>query len=244
MSSIVIPNQRILKYLKLSGQLSPIVEDIVKQEIVLSKAQDLGIKVSEKDLQQKSDSLRIAKKLYTTEDTLAWLKEQYLTLDDFEELVRLEVTIEKLMQNLFTAEVEPFFYKHQQDFVGAVMYEVFLNDNDLALDLFYSLTENEITFNQVVNDHISDPQQRRLGGYKGIVTRQNLRPEISSAIFAAQPPQIIRPIITSVGVHLIYVEEIIQPVLNDLLRSQILHQLFNNWLKQEMVEMEVVTTGI
>lgn len=244
MSNVVIPNQRIIKYLKLSCQLASILEDIVKQEIVLSQAEKIGIQVSEQELQQASELMRIIKKLYTIEDTLAWLEEQYLYPDDFEELVRIEVTTKKLMEHLFSEQVESFFYKNQQDFVSAVIYEVFLPDYDLALDLFYSLTEKEITFNQVANEYISDPELRRLGGYKGIVTRQNLRPEISSAIFAAQPPQILRPMITSVGVHLIYVEEIIQPVLDDLLRSKILNQLFNNWLKQEMAEVEIVTSQL
>lgn len=241
MSIIVIPNKKIIKHLQLSLSISSVIEDIVKQEIVMNKVQELEIQVSKQELQQGCDRLRIAQKLYKTEDTMSWLEENYISPEDFEELIRFQITTEKLIEHLFSEQVEPFFYQHQQDFIGAVIYEVFLDDHDLALDLYYSITENELTFNQVAHQYISDPQLRRLGGYKGIVSREHLKPEVSSAIFAAQPPQVLRPIITPTGVLLIYVEEIIQPVLNDSLKSQILNRLFSNWLRQEMALIEVIT---
>ncbi len=241
MSTFVIPNKKIIKYLQLSLKLNAVVAEIVKQEIVLTKAEELGIKATEQELQKAADRLRIARKLYKTEDTLAWLGENYLSPEDFEELVRFEVTAEKFAEQMFSSQVEPFFYQHQQDFTGAVIYEICLDEYDLALDLYYSINENELSFLQVAYGYISDPELRRLKGYQGIVSRQNLKPEVSSAVFAAQPPQVLRPIITATGVLLIYVEEIIQPVLNDSLKTQILNRLFSNWLRQEMATMEIIT---
>ncbi|MEQ9355725.1 MAG: peptidylprolyl isomerase [Coleofasciculus chthonoplastes F2-STO-03] len=51
--------------------------------------------------------------------------------------------------------------------------------------------------------------------------RKELKPEISAAVFAATPPQVLKPIVTSKGVHLIFVEEIIQPELNNKGSSEI-----------------------
>ena len=65
------------------------------------------------------------------------------------------------------------------------------------------------------------------------MSRKDLKPEISAAVFAAKPPQVIKPIVTSKGVHLILVEEIIQPELDNKLASQIISDLFAEWVKEQ-----------
>ena len=57
------------------------------------------------------------------------------------------------------------------------------------------------------------------------------------AIFAAKPPQLIKPVITAVGVHLIQVAEIIEPKLDERLHQQILIELFERWLAEKMIEI-------
>ena len=73
-----------------------------------------------------------------------------------------------------------------------------------------------------------------------MLQRQNLKPEISAAVFAASPPQLLKPILTSMGVHLILVEEIIQPQLDEELYNQIMSGLFSEWLQQELAEIQIV----
>jgi hypothetical protein len=78
------------------------------------------------------------------------------------------------------------------------------------------------------------------GGYLGLVKRQQMKPEISAKVVAATPGEVLKPIVTSKGVHLIKLEEIIQPQLDDKLRYQILSELFEAWLKRQVEEVEVV----
>jgi hypothetical protein len=47
--------------------------------------------------------------------------------------------------------------------------------------------------------------------------------------------------VTSKGVHLILVEEIIELKLTDMLRKKILSNLFSAWVKQQMAQSEFVT---
>ena len=113
------------------------------------------------------------------------------------------------------------------------MYEVILDDEDLAFELFYAIKEGEISFYDVAHKYIQDTELRRKCGYLGIVRRQDLKPEISAAVFAATPPQFLKPIVTSVGIHLIFVEEIIKPKLDEQLRQKIALDMFSEWLKQK-----------
>jgi hypothetical protein len=48
--------------------------------------------------------------------------------------------------------------------------------------------------------------------------------------------------VTSSGVHLILIEEILQPELNNKLRYQILSDLFERWLKQQIENTKAVAS--
>jgi len=96
-----------------------------------------------------------------------------------------------------------------------------------------------MSFYEVAHQYIQDTELRRSGGYRGILQRKDLKPEISAAVFAATPPQILKPIVTSIGAHLILVEEIVQPKLDERLRYKLVSDLFYEWLKGQIEQFEV-----
>ena len=236
-----ISSEDIIRNIKLSCQIPSVVEAIATEKIIALTALELGITVTEEELQQEGDSLRLENKLVKALDTWTWLKKNHLSLDDFEQLVHAKVLSRKLANHLFAEQVLRFFYEHQINYAAAVTYEVILDDRDLALELFYALQECEISFQEIARQYIQDPELRRAGGYQGIRRRTDFRPEIAAAVFAATPPQILKPITTPKGVYLIWVEEIIQPQLDEELRQKIVADLFDAWLKQQIASMEIVS---
>lgn len=240
--AITISSDDILHQVKLSCQIPEIVEQIVSRKVIADAAAEAGIKVETEELQKAADSLRLISKLNSAEETKVWLQKNGLSLDDFEELIYNNVISGKLAHHLFADKVEPFFVEHQLDYAGVVMYEVVLDDEDLAMELFYAVQEGEMSFYEVAHQYIQDTELRRKGGYRGIVQRKELKPEISAAVFAAKPPQVLKPIVTSKGVHLILVEEIIEPELDNKLHYQILSDLFEEWLNQQIEQFKVLTS--
>ncbi|MFN6518648.1 MAG: peptidylprolyl isomerase [Nostoc sp. CreGUA01] len=240
LQTITITNKDILQQVKLSCQIPEIVEEIVSRNFIVSAAKEAGIKVETEELQKAADLLRLMNGLTSADNTWKWLDKYGLSLDDFEEMVYYSSLIAKLTQHLFAEKIEPYFFEHQLDFAGVVIYEVILEDEDLALELFYAIKEGEMSFFDVAHKYIQDTELRRKGGYLGILRRQDLKPEISAAVFAAKPPQILKPIVTLKGLHLVFVEEIIQAELDDNLRHKIASQLFAEWLKEQVQEVEVI----
>jgi parvulin-like peptidyl-prolyl isomerase len=147
---------------------------------------------------------------------------------------------EKLAQHLFGDNIEPWFVEHQLDYAGAVIYEVVLDDEDLAMELFYTLQEGEMKFFEIAQQYIEDTELRRRGGYRGVVRRTEMNPEISAAVFGAKLPQVLKPIVTAKGVHLILLEEVVKPQLDNTLRHQIVADLFSEWIKQQFNRVEIV----
>ncbi|NJR65878.1 MAG: peptidylprolyl isomerase [Leptolyngbyaceae cyanobacterium CRU_2_3] len=237
---MTISHDEILYQLKLSCLIPSTVEGVVTRKVITRIAAEQGIQAELSELQQAADGLRLLNKLQSANDTWLWLQKHNLSLDEFEELVQTTVISSKLANHLFDAQVEPFFVEHQLDYAQAVMYEVVLEDADLAMELFYSIQEGEISFHEVSHQYIQDLELRRCGGYRGPLARTDLKPEISAAVFAATPPQLLKPLITSKGSHLILVEELIQPELNESLRYKILSDLFLAWLKQQVDQVDTV----
>ncbi|QFS44494.1 foldase protein PrsA [Nostoc sphaeroides] len=236
---IPITNEDILHQVKVSCKIPEIVKQIVTSKVIITAAEQAGIKVEVEELQKAADQIRLANKLDNADDTWNWLEKHGLSIDDFEEIAYMSLISSKLVKHLFADKVEPYFFENQLDYVCVVMYEVVLDDEDLALELFYAIKEGEMSFYDVAHKYIQDIELRRQGGYLGIIRRKDLKSDISAAVFAATVPQVLKPIVTSKGLHLIFVEEIIQAELDNKLRNQIITDLFNEWIKQQMKEVEV-----
>ena len=230
----------IIHQVKLSCQIPSITDAVVARKIIAQTAAAEGVKIDLSELQQAADSFRSSQHLESEDATWSWLKKHRLSLDDFEELVHDKVLSSKLAQHLFADKVKPFWVERQLDYVQVAMYEIVLADQDLAMELFYALKEDEISFWDTARQYIQDPVLRRSGGYRGLLRRKDLKPEMSAAIFAAKPPQLLKPIVINQKSHLILVEELIQPKLDDRLHSKILSDLFSTWLNQQVEQAEMV----
>lgn len=237
-----VSSKDLIEQIKMSCQMPKMLEGIATRKIITDAANKVGIKVEIEELQQTADNLRLANKLIRAEDTWEWMAKHHLSLGNFEELVHTNLLSNKLITHLFAERVESLLSEYQLDYAEAVTYEVIFDDEDLALEVFDALQQGKISFPQVAHKYIQNPELRRTGGYQGILRHKDFRrQEIATAIFSATPPQILKPIVTLEGVHLIWVEEIIQPKLDRRLRVKILEDLFTNWLKQELTELEIIT---
>ena len=215
---------------KIAGKIPELIQGILRRKVIARQVQEAGINPTIAELQAAADKFRIVNQLESAEATQKWLRDRFLSIDDFEDMVTQNLISNKLAQHLFGDRVEQIFAQNLLDYSGAIIYEVILEDRNLAMEIFYSLQEGDLSFADVAHQYISVPELRRRGGYIGRVSRKQLRPEISAAVFAAKPPQLIEPIVTAVGVHLIQVEEIIEPQLDERLHQQILTEMFEQWL--------------
>lgn len=239
--TITITKEDILQQIKLSCQIPEIVEQIVTRKVISAAVEEAGLKVTTEELQKAANQMRAMSKLKDAQATWAWLKKYGLSLDDFEEIVYITLLSQKLTKHLFKNKVEPYFYEHQLDYAGAIIYEIVLDDQDEAIELFYEIQEGETSFSEAAKEYIQDRELRRKGGYRGKVNRTEMKPEVSAAVFAANPPAILKPIVTADGIYLVLVEEIVKPELDQKLQQKIMFDLFTEWLKQQREKVQVVS---
>lgn len=231
-----ISTDEIIQHLKTSRQIPKVLKSLINQKIIAETATKLEINIEEPELQIAADRFRYENKLISSKDTLQWLEKYHLSVPEFEALIKNEYLKQKLAEHLLKDQVEAYFYAHQVDYNQASIYEIILTDFNLAMELFYGLQAQELSFWDLAHQYIQEPTLRRLGGYLGLKNRLQLQPEIAAAVFGLSQhdlPQLLKPMTIDKQVHLIYVEEIIQPELTSSLAQEIKTQLFENWLSQQ-----------
>ena len=230
----------LLQHLKLSRQMPRVLTGAIDQKIIDRAVEQNNVVFSEQELQAAADSFRYENQLISSAATLNWLNKYHLSVTEFEKLIENSLIVQKLSQHLFQSQVEAYYYAHQLDYYQAVIYDIILSDFDLGMELYYGIQEEELSFWDLAHQYIEDPELRRLGGYQGKKSRQQFHAEIAAAVFCcteSQIPLVIKPIVIDKKTHLIFVEEIIEPNLDNNLREKIVQQLFQNWLNQQRQQL-------
>lgn len=233
---ISISQEEIIQQLKFSRLMPKITREIASRKIISDTAKAQNIILSESEIQQAADSFRLQNNLLSSRDTLNWLEKYNLSVEEFEQLIYDHSLCLKLAQHLYSDRVESYFYEHKLDYTKAIIHEVILSNFDLGMELFYGIQEQEFSFWDVAHQYIQEPELRHCGGYRGCLKRDQFKPEISMAVFAAHPPQVLKPIVIE-QTYLIFVSEIIQPKLDSEMRYLIITNLFNQWLEEQITKI-------
>jgi parvulin-like peptidyl-prolyl isomerase len=227
----------ILEQLKISRKIPEVIEQILTRRIVKAEADKMGIKIGVPELQEAADLFRAKNRLISVKITQKWLDVNQLSLDEFEDIICLELLSDKLKQAVLTDKVEQHFYQHQLDFDRVIISEVILENKELATELYYAIREGEISFHDVASKYITDPELKRKGGYLGAIQRRDLNTGLRSIFSVATYPQIIKPIATAQGFHLIWLEEKIEAKLEPDIYEEIQSQLFVEFLKEKAITL-------
>lgn len=234
---IAISPEEIIQQIKFSRLMPEITKEIASRKIISDTATAENVVLSELEIQQAADSFRLQNDLSSSQATLNWLEKYSLSIEEFEQLIYYNCLSLKLAQHLYSDRVEAYFYEHQLDYTEAVIHEIVLADFDLGMELFYGIQEQEFSFWDVAHQYIQEPELRYNGGYRGCLKRNQLKPEISMAVFAANPPQVLKPIVVNKQTYLIFVSQITQPKLDSKMRYLIVSDLFNQWLQEQVKQL-------
>lgn len=232
-SSNISPDE-LVSFLKKNLQYQQARLGVLQQAIVNRAAAVRGIEVDSQEIQAEADRQRREYHLERAADTFAWLSDQQITPEEWEAGIRDRLLTQKLMEHLFGSEVESYFAQNRLDFDQVVLYQIIVPYEQLATELFYQIEESEISFFEAAHLYDIDPNRRQYCGYEGKLYRWSLKPEIAAIVFAADPGQIIPPVRTEQGFHLLRVEEFITAQLTPENRQEILQRLFREWLNGEL----------
>jgi parvulin-like peptidyl-prolyl isomerase len=229
-----IEPDEITSFLKKDLQLKAIYQKILYQKVINQAAQERGLTVTPEEIQAEANRLRYEKRLEKAADTLAWLASEMISVEDWEAGICDRILAKKLAECLFAKEVEKVFAQNRLNFDQILLYQIVLSDGKLAQELFYQIEDGEISFYEAAHLYDVDERRRQQCGYEGKLFRWNLKPELAAVVFSTKAGEVISPLKTEQGHHLLMVEAFIPAQLTPQRYQDILDRLFKEWLVSEL----------
>lgn len=136
---------------KIAGKIPELVRGIRRRHIIEHHATAATIEPTSAELQAAADRFRLNHQLASAEATQQWLNANMLSIDDFEDIITQNPIADKLAQHLFGDRVAEFFHQNSIDYTSAIIYEVILEDRDIAMEIFYSIQEGDLSFSDLLH---------------------------------------------------------------------------------------------
>ena len=229
-----LDNEEIIGFLKQNLEFKEVYQKILSKKVIDQVAEERAITVTVEEIQNQANQQRHEKRLEKAADTLAWLADQMITSDDWEAGIRERLLAQKLAESLFSKDVEKYFIQNRLNFEQVSLYQIIVPYERLARELFYQIEEEEISFYHAAHLYDIDPRRREQCGYEGKLSRGGLKADFAAIVFGSNPGEILSPVKTDQGYHLILVEEFIQAELTPERYQEILQKLFKDWLASEL----------
>lgn len=231
---VAIEPDEIVSFLKQKVSYKEVRQTILSQRLIQQAATARGLTVTPEEIEFEAERQRREKRLEKASDTLAWLADELIAVEDWEAGIHHQILEKKLAESLFAKDVEKFFAQNQLDFEQILLYQIIVPYERVAQELFYQIEEEEISFYEAAHLYDIDEKRRYQCGYEGKVHRWSLMPDIVAVVFSAEPGQIIAPLQTEQGYHLLLVEEFISAQLTPEVYQDILKRMFKEWLANEL----------
>jgi hypothetical protein len=223
----------IIAYLRRSCRIAEFITLAEQDVLVLQLCEQLGITISDEELQVAGDAFRMEHKLLSVAKTQTWLSEQQITLDDWSQGIRINLLTKKLKEHLFGATVDVHYISNREHYRRAALSQILVVDLSDAFKIAQILREGNASFCALALEYSKGKQSQERGGFVGIQFLAELLPELAQALSEAKAGEIIGPIHTKLGYHILRVEKWFAHELNESAREQILEPLFQVWLQEQ-----------
>ncbi|WP_347566110.1 peptidylprolyl isomerase [Scytonema sp. UIC 10036] len=204
-------------------------QKILSQIIINKTAQERGITVTPEEVDIKAIRLRDEQRRENLANTQAWL-----AVEDWKAGIRDCLLAQKLAESLFPTKIENFFDQNRPHSDQVILYQIIVPYERVAHDILYKIEEEEISFYEAAHFYDIDERRRYHCGYKGKLYRWHLKPDKAAVVFSANTGELIDPMTTKQGSHILIVEEFIPDQLTPQRYQGILNQMFKEWIENQV----------
>ncbi|SRR5579883_582862 len=222
----------ILAYLRHSAQLAEIATLAEQDAMVVATCKHFGISVTDAELQTAGDAFRTEHKLLGSAETFGWLTQQQISVEDWTEGIRISLLTRKLKEHLFGAAVDGTYLSDRDNYRRVALSQILVRDLSTAMQVTETLREGA-SFPALALTYSKGKQSQENGGFVGVRFLVELLPEIATALGDANEGDVIGPVQTRLGFHVLRVEKWFPTELSESVREQILDALFQIWLQEQ-----------
>jgi len=208
---------------KMEDVKKDILNQIIEDKLVLSRAKELGIKVTESEINERLESVKqgfpsekeFYKTLETQGVTVANLKDRYRDQVMMKKLVDYEV---KSRVSVLPSEISEYYEKNRDKFKKPDKYRVknilIKAKDDVGLELakveadnIYSRIKEGVDFDGLAKEFSQGPNAAG-GGDMGYIEPGQMLEVLDKAIFSLKKGEFSEPVKSEIGYHIFKVEDI------------------------------------
>ncbi|MEH1944185.1 MAG: peptidylprolyl isomerase [Nostoc sp.] len=219
----------VIAYLRSSHKIAEYAVLAEQDAFILNVCQRFGLTVTDDELQTAGDAFRLEHKLIGVSETLTWLQQQRISVEDWSRGIRLELLKNKLKEYLFGDAVDANYLSNRQHYQRVALSQILVSDLTDASKVTYAIQESNVSFCALALEYSKGKQSKQNGGFVGVHFLSELMPEIVQAISQAKEGEVIGPIQTKLGYHILRIEKRFPSDFSES-REQVLKSLFQNWL--------------
>jgi len=193
------------------------------------------IELSDRELQRAVDGFRRAKQLYKAEDARRWMERRGMTQEKLEQLVGEHAKVAKLRARVAAGLVEAYFEAHRADFDSACIARIDFSDEGSAQRTYEQISSGAVGFFEAAQGSFLDASARgapHCNGMFQLIQRGQGHADVSSAVFATDAGELLRPLSTETGYAVIRVLGRSPARLDERTRGAIEQLLFDEWLAE------------
>lgn len=241
LSAITIPeinpatDQQILDNLKYSRRYSEIAIESERNILIENICEQLNIKVTEDEIQNTGDAFRKENKLYGEAETIQWLEQQRITPEEWSKGVSLQLLTQKLKEYIGADNVDTAYLSNKDSWRRVALSQILVTDLGTATKISRTLRENNDSFCMLALEYSRGKQSKENGGFAGIRFVAELFPEVAIAIDKAPVGEVLDPVKSKLGYHILRVEKWYPPEFNEM-KDLISEYLFHSWLNKKITE--------
>ena len=221
-------DETVAAYLKCSYQYAEIAAAAERENLIVRVCEQLEITISDEELQAAGNKFREEHKLLSTSETFAWLEQQCISAGEWSQGIRISLLTQKLKEHLFGEAVDAHYINNREQYKRVALSQILVRNLTEAVKISKSLQE-KASFCSLALEYSLGKHSRENGGFAGIKFIGELMPEIASAISGIEAGELIEPVQTKLGYHVIKVEKWFPADLNAV-REQVLNSFFQVWL--------------
>ncbi len=225
-------DEEILGYLRHSQKVSEIAALAERDSLILRTCEQFGLSISDQEWQSAGDEFRTEHRLLSAPETLQWLVQQRITVESWSQGIKIRLLTQKLKEHLFGELLDSDYLSDRERYKQVVLSHILVVDLAKALELVRQLQEKHTSFCVLALEHSKGKQSKENGGFMGVRFLSELMPEIAQAIAQTKEGEIVGPVQTQMGYHIIRVEQWLPMQLTESLRGKVFDLLLDTWLKR------------
>jgi parvulin-like peptidyl-prolyl isomerase len=227
-------HEDVIAYLRRSHKIAEVAALAERDALVLNICEQFGVTISDEELQAGGDAFRLEHKLLGASETLAWLQKQRITVEDWSQGIRVALLTKKLKEHLFADAIDAHYMSNRNDYKRVALSQILVRDLPDALKIANAIRAEKASFCALALEYSKGKQSQENGGFVGIRFIAKLMPEIAQGISEAKEGEVIGPIQTKLGYHILRVEKWFPVELSELVREELLESFFQVWLRERI----------